>query len=143
MFFSGLKAPLDTLLAQTLIENILVEIVKQNSNDEKTSTHSSALITERERDALHYLGGYVISKLFKKVNKLRNNSAESYHCFDFIFCKSPRLLSYEVSGCFRLCKITPESENIFLIAERVFVTTSEKLLRKIDTNEMVGTWIWS
>ena len=41
-----------------------------------------------------------------------------------------------------LCKITPESQNIFLIAERVFRNnTSEKLLRKIDTNEMVGTLI--
>ena len=41
-----------------------------------------------------------------------------------------------------LCKITPESENIFLFAERVFRNnTSEKLLRKIDTNEMVSTLI--
>ena len=41
-----------------------------------------------------------------------------------------------------LCKITPESQNIFLIAEWVFRNnTSEKLLRKIDTNEMVGTLI--
>ena len=37
------------------------------------------------------------------------------------------------------CKITTESEHIFLIAERVFRNnTSEKLLR---TNEMLGTLI--
>ena len=62
-FLSGLKASLCTLLAQSLSYNILVEIVRQNrrgDNDEKTSTQS-APITERGRDALQYLGGYVIS----------------------------------------------------------------------------------
>ena len=42
-FFLG-KAPLCTLLAQTLSDNILVEIVKENrrgDSDEKTSTQSA------------------------------------------------------------------------------------------------------
>ena len=44
----------------------------------------------------------------------------------------------EVGG---LCKITPESENIFLL-KGYFVTTQVKnLLCKIDTNEMVGILI--
>ena len=47
-FFSGLKAPLCTILSQPLSDNILVEIVKQNRRgDEKTSTQLSAPITER------------------------------------------------------------------------------------------------
>ena len=147
-FFSGLKASLCTLLAQTLSDNILVEIVKQNrrrESNEKTSTQS-APITEREGDALQYIESYVVSKLLKKANKLRNNSAENQAVVLILSAAKAQGFSHmklvdAVDRC-GLCKITPESENIFLIAERVFRNnTSEKLLRKIDTNEMVGTLI--
>ena len=124
-----------------LSDNISVEIVKQNrrgDSDEKISTQSSAPITERGRDALQYLGCYVISKLLRKVNKLRNNSAENQAIV--------LILSAAKAQDFSHMKLVDavDSENIFLIAERVFRNnTSEKHLRKIDTNEMVGTLIWS
>ena len=89
--------------------------------DEKTSTQLSAPIAERERDALQYLGGYVIRKLLKKANKLRNNSGENQAIVLILTAAKAQHFSHmKLVDAVDRVEVVHESENIFLITERVF-----------------------
>ena len=136
-FFPGLKASLCTLLAQTLSDNILAEIVKQNRGDSDETLQPSHLPLVKE-------GWFIVS--WRLCYQFRNNSVEN-QAFVLILSAakakdSSHLQLVDAVDRRGLYKITPEIENIFLIAEGVFRNNkSGNLLRKNDTNEMVGTLI--
>lgn len=143
-YFHGLKAPMCTLLAQTLADVLLAEIVKKirGDKDDHQVPLKSAPITEMEMDALQYLAGYVVSKLLKKAESRNNDSFENQAIISILSSAKAadisKLRLVDALNRGGLCPITSECENVFLIAEKMFRdNTSQGNLRNIDVSEMV------
>ena len=142
-YFPGLGLPMCTLLATKLCDKVLTKLKQNNTTSESKNT-LSINITDRELDGLQYLGGYVVSKLLKKVkNSPKYNTAENQFIISILTnAKSEDIASQKLINTLNrggLCAVTPECLRIFKITETVFreTTHNSKLLQKIDCHEMV------
>ena len=82
--FPTLSGNLVALLVMKVADCLLVH--KKKSAEKESPVHESkALLNERELHALHYLGGYVMHNLFKKIKKSKHyNSPSSKQPLSFL-----------------------------------------------------------
>lgn len=135
-FFSGISRNAATLLA-TKVADCLLAYSKQQKHSTKSSHHVKAVLSDKEKAGMQYLGGYVLHNLHKKHG--RANSVESQQAMAIL--KAGKLESMTdssqklVSALNRggLWSITQPAQQIFLKAECHFRQfTSKPDLQRLD-----------
>ena len=119
-FFSGISRNAATLLASK-VADCLLAYSKQQKHSTKSSHHIKAVLSDKEKAGMQYLGGYVLHNLHKKHG--RANSVESQQAMAIL--KAGKLESMTdssqklVSALNRggLWSITQPAQQIFLKAE--------------------------
>ena len=143
-YFPSLTPASANLLAFKLADVLLIHFKESKMNEQTSENNSNIELNDKEKDSLQYLGGYVISNLFRKVKNSRHwKTSESQQMMAVLkAAKSDTVANQKlVNGLTRggLWGIGHHAEFIFSAAEMKFRQhTAGCELHKIETKKILS-----
>ena len=92
-FMKDIQASISTAtsLSKQFVQRLLTQIVtnyfkRQNNLMQTYEEQDAALVTDKDKQVIFYICGYIIHKLRKKYLKLKSNKMKLLQCLDILLC---------------------------------------------------------